>query len=391
MASRIVAGVPQTVTRTFYTPGTETATDADTPSTGVTVSVAHVNGYVVLPPGTQATHGANGSGQYSVVIPAQSTVADLIVTWTGTFSGSTWTVKDYVKVVGSYFFEIAELRAMDGLSNTNAYPAAALINARESAETLFEQATGRHWTAKYAREVLDGDQKYRRGLMVTDNFYFIQLSRRLGLANPHPRSLLFVGFDDNAGRIVTDGVTTSGSNVITSATANFSTSTDLGMLVTGPGIPLYATIASIQSSTQATLSSNATISATGVSLNLGGGEYSNGIIAQSDVPSGYKLYESGEIERLLTSGGWPRGVENVVLEYVHGEDLPPADIKRASLKLARHILLEDTSRTPDNARSMTTDAGVFELGMATGWQHPTGIPYVDSVIERYGEIQQYIA
>lgn len=390
MATRIVAGVPQAVTRTFYTPGTEGTVDADA---GVTVSVVHVNGYVVLPAGTAATHnGSAGSGSYSITIPAQATVADLIVTWTGTFGGSAWNVTDYVSVVGSYFFELAELRAMDGLAgNAGSYPTSALINARENAETLFEQATGRHWTRKYARETLDGDQKYRRGLMVTDNFYFIQLSRRLGLANAHPRTLLFVGFDDYAGRIVTDGVTTITSPIITSATAAFTANTDIGMLVTGAGIPQYATIASVQSATQATLSANATASGSGVSLNLGGGEYSNGIISQSDVPGGYKLYSSGEIERLLTSSGWPRGVENVVLEYVHGENLPPPDMKRAALKLARHMLLEDTSRTPDNAKSLQTDVGQFELGTASGWQRPTGLPYVDAVIERYGEIQQYIA
>lgn len=389
MATRLVIGATQSVAVTFYSG--ETAVDADIPDTGVTYSIVHVNGWVVTPPGTVAQHGTTGSGTYSATVTAQSVPADLIVTYTGLFGGATRTVTEYVKVVGSFFADLTEIRALDGLSNTSIYTTAKLIEARETAEALLEQATGRHWTRKYAREVLDGDQKYRRGLMVTDNFYFIQLSRRLGLVNVHPRTVLFVGVDDNAGRIVTDGVTTNNSAVITSATANFSSVTDINMLVTGPGIPQYATISSIQSATQATLSTNATLSGSNVTLNLGAGEYSNGIIAQTDVPMGYKLYPGGEIERLLTSSGWPRGVDNIVIEYVYGEDAPPYDMKRAFLQLVRHMLLQDTSRIPDNARSMTTPDGMFELGLAVGWQKPTGLPYVDSVIERYGEIQQVIA
>lgn len=389
MATRLVIGATQSVSVTFYSG--ETVVDADVPDTGVTYSITHVNGWVMTPAGTIATHAGTGTGTYSASVPAQLTPADLIITYTGVFGGSTRTVSEYVKIVGGFFADLSEIRALDGLSNTTTYTTANLIEKREIAEALLEHATGRHWTRKYAREVLDGDQKYRRGLMVTDNFYFIQLSRRLGLINVHPRTVLFVGFDDTSGRIVTDGVTTNNSAVITSATANFSLSTDLNMLVTGPGIPQYATIISVQSPTQATLSANATITATGVTLNLGGGEYSNGIIAQTDVPLGYKLYPGGEIERLLSSGGWPRGVENVVIEYIYGEDAPPYDMKRAFLQLVRHMLLQDTSRIPDNARSMTTPDGVFELGLATGWQKPTGLPYVDSVIERYGEIQQVIA
>lgn len=70
-----------------------------------------------------------------------------------------------------------------------------------------------------------------------------------------------------AGRTVTDGVTTSGSAVVTSATANFA-STDVGHHITGTGIPAGATILSVQSATSVTISAAATVTGSGVSLTL---------------------------------------------------------------------------------------------------------------------------
>jgi hypothetical protein len=77
----------------------------------------------------------------------------------------------------------------------------------------------------------------------------------------------FVVNGATAPRIVTDGVTTSGSAVVTSATAAF-TSADVGMLITGTGLSSAAYIASVQSATQVTLSANATATATGVTLTV---------------------------------------------------------------------------------------------------------------------------
>lgn len=69
-------------------------------------------------------------------------------------------------------------------------------------------------------------------------------------------------------RVVTDGVTTSGSAAITSATALFNAS-DVGNPISGTGIPAGATIAAVTSATAATLSANASATGTGVSLTLG--------------------------------------------------------------------------------------------------------------------------
>lgn len=68
-------------------------------------------------------------------------------------------------------------------------------------------------------------------------------------------------------RTPTDGVTTNGSPVITSATGLFNQS-DIQATVTGTGIPASTTILSVQSATQATLSANATATGSGISLTI---------------------------------------------------------------------------------------------------------------------------
>lgn len=69
------------------------------------------------------------------------------------------------------------------------------------------------------------------------------------------------------GRTVADGVTTSGSPIITSATAAF-TQADVGRGITGTGITGGTTILSVQSTSSATLSGNATATGTTVSLTI---------------------------------------------------------------------------------------------------------------------------
>jgi hypothetical protein len=70
-------------------------------------------------------------------------------------------------------------------------------------------------------------------------------------------------------RTFTDGATTNGSAVITSAAGAAFTVSDVGRPVSGAGIPAGATIVSLSSGTSATMSANATATATGVTVTLG--------------------------------------------------------------------------------------------------------------------------
>jgi len=65
---------------------------------------------------------------------------------------------------------------------------------------------------------------------------------------------------------VSDGVTTTGSAVVTSASAGFSTACDADKSISGAGIPANAYIKTVTNATTVTISANATATATGVSL-----------------------------------------------------------------------------------------------------------------------------
>jgi hypothetical protein len=95
-----------------------------------------------------------------------------------------------------------------------------------------------------------------------------------------------------------------------------------------------------------------------------------------------RLYNWGVVER--TAGNiFPveaaGGGGNVVVEYTHGYDRPPADLKQAFLTYVRYLLLDTTSRIPDRASTMSTDFGTFQL-VTAGFQRPTGLPEVDAVL-----------
>lgn len=80
--------------------------------------------------------------------------------------------------------------------------------------------------------------------------------------------LTVAGMNETQFRSVTDGVTTSASAAITSATAAFRPD-DIGKPISGTGIPALATILSVQSATNATLSANATATGSSITFSIG--------------------------------------------------------------------------------------------------------------------------
>jgi hypothetical protein len=96
-----------------------------------------------------------------------------------------------------------------------------------------------------------------------------------------------------------DAVTTSGSAILTSATATF-VPEDAGKPISGAGIPGGTTILSQQSATQVTLSANATATATGVAISFS--QFSDvGPVAVLD--STLKFLNSGLSPVNFTTGG----------------------------------------------------------------------------------------
>lgn len=91
-----------------------------------------------------------------------------------------------------------------------------------------------------------------------------------------------------------------------------------------------------------------------------------------------------------TNGTWTRGTAsnplNVVVEYSHGLDTVPGDIKRAALILLRHLLVKDTTGggLSDRAISLTDEVGTIRLSQPSNrFNRPYGIPSVDTALDRY--------
>lgn len=307
---RFVVNQPVPLSVTLSTPGSEAPADADA---GVNIVVTHVNG-TVLQASTPATHGA--TGVYTFTMAPQAVPAVATAVWSYLTGGIAASVATQVNIASRYAATLADIRALDGLAgNATQYPTAALILAREQAEAMFEQATGKAWSQSYQLDLLDGDPSLRRAMANTDYIWLPYPTRRLTLSRRRPRSLTAVGIDSGDG---------------------------------------------------------------------------SGFQAQTDYAS-YLLYASGELERPLGANSFPRGLNNVRVEYLHGEDGMPSDLRRAFLVYVRYLCLYTNFRVPDRATMQQTEAGTFQLGQANGFAKPTGLPEVDAVLQRYGVREPIIA
>ena len=282
MSKRVRIDTPATLSATFYDSDGESAVDPGT----VTVTITRSDGSAVV---TGAATSGSGAAARTYSLAAQTRLDHLTVVWSGSLGGRRVTTA--VEVVGAFYAELGEIRALDALSNTSNYPTAKLERARNQAEDAFEDVTGVAWVRRHARELLDGT-----GVP------------RLTLGHQEPRSLIAVSIDGAAAADLT----------------------------------------------------------------------------------AFRLYPFSVVER--TAGAtWPKeaagGGQNVVVEYTHGFDEPPADLREAFLVYVRDRLLMGNSRIPDRASLMSTDFGTFSL-VTAGGQRYTGLPDVDAVLQRY---RQYVA
>jgi len=270
MIQKILVATPATIRAVFYVG--ETPTDVG----AVTVTVTRADGTAVAGVGAVSSP---SPGVYEASLPDQDDLNLLTATW----DSASRTVTTLHEIVGGFYAELAEIRALDALSNTAKYPTAKLEMARAQAEDRFQDATGVSWVPRFQRDVLDGAN-----------------TTTLRLTRIRPRTVL-------------------------STTINGTAVADLTTL---------------------------------------------------------RVYEHGLIER---AGGvtFPReasgGGRNVVVEYVHGFDQPPEDLRQAFLTYVRYLLLDSNSRIPDRASVMSTDLGTFQLTTA-GFNRPTGLPDVDAVL-----------
>lgn len=273
--SRILVGAPATLTAVFYDGG-EAPVDPGT----VTVTITRADGTAVA---TSAATTGTGAAARTYQLPAQIRLDHLTAVWTASAGARQVTTRH--EIVGGFYADLAEIRALDALTSTTKYPVELLDVARRQAEDRFEQATGVAWVRRHAREVLSGNG-----------------AARLVLSHRPPRSLI-------------------------GATVDGVVSADLTL---------------------------------------------------------FRLYDEGLIER-AAGATWPKesagGGGNVVVEYVHGYDAPPADLKQAFLTYVRYLLLDTRSRIPDRATAMSTEFGTIQLASSTS--RATLIPEVDAILTAY--------
>jgi hypothetical protein len=142
---RVLRNTAATVNVTFY--NGSVAVEADGV---VTVVIKKPDGTTLL--STNATNDP-AVGVYSVVIPAQSSLTRLALSWTGSFSGTPATIQTDVEIVGGFYFSIGELRSYESvLSNTTRFPDDDLVDARDQVEAEFEDICKRAFVPRYWRE-----------------------------------------------------------------------------------------------------------------------------------------------------------------------------------------------------------------------------------------------
>jgi hypothetical protein len=84
---------------------------------------------------------------------------------------------------------------------------------------------------------------------------------------------------------------------------------------------------------------------------------------------------------------WPYGFRNIIVEYEHGDDFPPEEIRAATILRLRSKLSMTKSNVPRNALSYTVvEGGTYRL--TTADKQRTGDPDVDAVYQRYARQQR---
>ncbi len=157
---------------TFYV-GT-TATDADG---AVTVDITRADG-TVFATDAATTLVSVGSGTYRYTLAPQSALEYFTLRWEGTFGGVVQHITTHVEIVGGFIVGLADIRALEGLTNTTTFPNARLDEVRQQFEDKAEEFCGVAFVPRFEREVLDGTS-----------------SSAIHLLHPRPRTVLSAKLD----------------------------------------------------------------------------------------------------------------------------------------------------------------------------------------------------
>lgn len=146
---RILVTAQVTLTKTFTVD--ETLTDA---AGAVTVTATHGDGTTVVGSPFTATHTTTGT--YTMVLPGQTTLDRITLTWTGTVAGAVVSQVDHVEIVGGFLFNLSDARTNYNLP-AQKYPTAVLAAARTRVEIEAERICRQAFVPRYRRAVCSGN------------------------------------------------------------------------------------------------------------------------------------------------------------------------------------------------------------------------------------------
>jgi len=142
---RVLRNTAATVSVTFYNGSSPVEADG-----AVTVVAKKADGSTLF--STNATNDV-AVGKYTTVIPAQTNLNIITMTWIGTFTGTPISLTTQVEIVGGFYFSIGELRAYEStFSNLVKYPDERLATARDQVEAEFEDICHRAFVPRFWRE-----------------------------------------------------------------------------------------------------------------------------------------------------------------------------------------------------------------------------------------------
>jgi hypothetical protein len=182
--------------------------------------------------------------------------------------------------------------------------------------------------------------------------------------------------DNGSIRTVADGATTSASTTVTSATANFQPG-DAGRILSGTNIPNYDAIATVNSTTNVTLTTAATATGTAQTLTVGAGEFTSSTRQLSDaqissgsttLTSASANFQASDVQLPVTGCGIPAG------DYVTAVTNPTTATLNAAATLTRPISVADGATTSGSAVVTSATAGFTTACDADKGISGTGIP-----------------
>lgn len=141
MVDRILQGAAATLSATWYD-----GEDVADPG-GVTVTVTRADGTVLV---TDAAAAGTGAAPRTHALSTADTavLSRLTAVWTSATLGVKTTVAE---VVGGFWLDLVDIRALGGLDNTVRHTTAELRAARDWFETLAEEWTGVAWVPRYGK------------------------------------------------------------------------------------------------------------------------------------------------------------------------------------------------------------------------------------------------